>query len=219
MAANPEIILLKHSSQDLTLVEEAIAPGGSDGITDGELVIVQEDDRAFLYTIGKNNNLVRVFTGANLNPSNNWSISEDGGDFDTGSASSEQFFLPDVNQPFHIVYQTSPVAGGNYSDFSMITGKMAYIMEISSNHPAWIRVYGTAEARTADNRTSPGGTLPVPGSDFHAEVVTTPAAGTITMSPVAIAHSPDSNVRIRLRNLSTESRSFVVTLKILSLTN
>lgn len=219
MAANPELILLKHSSQDLTVVEQAIAPGGSDAITDGELVIVQEDDRAFLYTIGKNNTLVRVFTGANLNPSNNWAISEDGGDFDLGTASSEQFFLPDVNQPFQIIYETPLTAAGAYVDFNMMIGRMAYITEISSNYPAWIRVYGTDESRDADVRISPGGALPIPGSGFHAEVVTTTAAGTITLSPVAIASSPTSNAKIRLKNLSSEPRVFIVALTILSLTN
>lgn len=219
MTANPELIRLKYSSQDLEVVEQAIAPGGTDQITDGELVIVQESDRAWLYTVGKNNNLVRVFTGANLNPTNNWAISEDGGDFDLGTASSEQFFLPDVNQPFDITYQTTTIQGGGYADFSLVTGRMAYITKISSNYPAWIRVYGTEEARNADNRITPGGVLPLPGSQFHAEVVTTVSAGTITLSPVAIASTPDSSIRVRLRNLSNLARSFTVVFTILSLTN
>jgi hypothetical protein len=219
MTANPELIRLKYSSQDLEVVEQAIAPGGTDQITDGELVIIQESDRAFLYTVGKNSNLVRVFTGANLNPTNNWAISEDGGDFDSGTASSEQFFLPDVNQPFDLVEQTAIVGGGSYYDFSLLTGKMAYITKISSNYPAWIRVYGTEEARSLDNRIAPGGVLPLPGSQFHAEIVTTTTAGTITLSPVAIASSPDSSIRVRLRNLSNLARSFTVTFTILSLTN
>lgn len=77
MAANPNIIRLKYSSDSEASIIAAIAPGASHPISQGELVIGSENGFAKLYTLDSNN--VPVAVGGSL-PN-----SIDGGDFDTGS--------------------------------------------------------------------------------------------------------------------------------------
>lgn len=77
MAAKPEIIRLKYSTDSEASIVAAIAPGGSHPISRGELVIGVEAESAKLYTLSANNIPVPVVSG--------FPYGVDGGDFDAGS--------------------------------------------------------------------------------------------------------------------------------------
>lgn len=219
MTANPDLIILKHSSQTTEQIEEAISSTGSNPIAEGEIVISQETDRAYLYTKGSTGNVVRVYTGANLGVNNEWNISEDGGDFDLGSASYEQFYLPDTIEPFSVVETTPILSPLQYYDYTIAIGRFASLLKVQSNHPAWIRLYGTALARDLDNRFAPGGRFPPLGQDFWGEFVTTSTNGTITLAPVVLMSSSDGFARLRIRNMETISTSLIITLTVVSIVN
>lgn len=77
MAANPEIIRLKYSTDSEASIVAAIAPGASHPISRGELVIGLEPAGAKLYTLSAGNIPVPVVSG--------FPYGVDGGDFDLGS--------------------------------------------------------------------------------------------------------------------------------------
>lgn len=77
MAANPEIIRLKHSTDSEASIIAAISPGAPHAISRGELVIGVESASAKLYTLSANNVPVPVVSG--------FPYGVDGGDFDLGS--------------------------------------------------------------------------------------------------------------------------------------
>lgn len=79
MAANPDIIRLKHSTDSEASIIAAIAPGASHPISRGELVVGVENGFAKLYTLDTNDSPVAI--GGSL------PASIDGGDFDSGSYS------------------------------------------------------------------------------------------------------------------------------------
>lgn len=219
MTANPDLIVLKHSTGSIEQIESAISSTGQYPITDGELVISQESDRAYLYTIGSNGNVVRVFTGANPSVQNNWNISEDGGDFDSGSASYKQYFLPDTLRPFDVIETTPLLESLGYYDYSIAVGKFACLTKVSCNQPAWIRLYGTDTARQLDDRFAPGGRFPPLGQEFWGEFVTTVSKGTITVAPVVTMSSFDGFARIRVRNMATTATSLTISFNVVSIVN
>jgi hypothetical protein len=63
-------------------------------------------------------------------------------------------------------------------------GSLATVLSVTTDRAAWLRVYSSSAARTADTRTSPGGTLPSAGTGFLLEVATT-GAQTLTLAPPA----------------------------------
>ncbi len=77
MAANPQLVRLKHSTDDEASIVAAIGPDGSHAITRGELVIGVGDGQAKIYTIDQQGNPVPVVSG--------FPFGVDGGDFDLGS--------------------------------------------------------------------------------------------------------------------------------------
>lgn len=109
------------------------------------------------------------------------------------------------------------LAAGGVSDFTLTAGAVSLLLSFTASFPCWVRVYGTAAARTADTRTAPGGTPPSPGNDFYAEAVTTTAAQTIRFSPVPTLQGTSSLVYVRAVNMDTVSRSIVMDFSVLTL--
>jgi len=112
---------------------------------------------------------------------------------------------------------TATLAAAATEDFTISAGKVFNLLSFVSSTPSWIRIYGSAAARAADTRTQPGGTLPLAGSEYYAELVTTTAPQTITMSPVAIVQGTAGIAYARVVNMDTVSRSIQLNLKVLTL--
>lgn len=112
---------------------------------------------------------------------------------------------------------TANLASAATEDFTISAGKVFSLLAFTSSTPSWVRIYGSSAARTADTRTQPGGALPLAGSEFYAELVTTAAPQTITMSPVAIVQGAAGLAYARVVNMDTVSRSIQLNFNVLTL--
>ena len=104
-------------------------------------------------------------------------------------------------------HETESLEAGAIEDFTIPGGNAFHLLSVTSSTPTWVRVYGTAAARAADTRTSPGGTPPLAGSEFYAELVTTAAPQTIRLSPVPLVQGTFGNTFVRVKNMDTVSRT------------
>lgn len=101
-----------------------------------------------------------------------------------------------------------------------ITGFKGYMMyKITTSAAAWVRIYTSTSARTADSGRVEG-TDPTPGSGVIAEVVTT-GAETVLMSPGVVGFNnesiPNSNIEVAVTNKSGGTTTITVTLTIVKL--
>lgn len=80
--------------------------------------------------------------------------------------------------------QATSLAAGSTADFTIQAGSAFTLLSITSSHPAWIRIYSSAAARTADTRVIPGHPYPDSGSGLNAEIATSVNAQTVTFAPV-----------------------------------
>jgi len=109
---------------------------------------------------------------------------------------------------------TSSLANGATGDLT-ITGYKGYALyKIATSAAAWVRVYVSTAARTADASRAEGAD-PTPGSGVIAEVITT-GSQTILISPGAIGFSnessPSTNISLAVTNKSGSTASITVTL-------
>jgi hypothetical protein len=114
-------------------------------------------------------------------------------------------------------YTTGSLASGASEDFTLAMGTSACLLSITSSTVSWVRVYGTSAARTADIRTSPGGSAPASGSEFYAEIATTASPQTIRFSPVPVIQTTAGNAFIRVKNTDSVTRTITLNFKILIL--
>lgn len=105
-----------------------------------------------------------------------------------------------------LTYQTASLAAGASEEFTINAGSIYVLTSITASTPSWIRVYGTATARTADTRTEAGGTFPSPGSEFYAEVTTDTTPETIRMAPVPTVLGTSGLSYLKVTNLDTVAR-------------
>jgi hypothetical protein len=101
-----------------------------------------------------------------------------------------------------------------------ITGFKGYALySVTTSDAAWVRIYTTTAARTAD-AGRPQNTDPTPGSGVIAEVITT-GSQKITMSPGVIGYndesSPTTDVQLAVTNNTAFSANITVTLSLLQL--
>jgi hypothetical protein len=114
---------------------------------------------------------------------------------------------------------TSILANGATGTIS-ITGAKGYILyKIQTSVAAWVRIYTSVAARTADSSRAEG-IDPVPGAGVIAEVITTGAA-TIVMSPGVIGFNDETNpttaIALAVTNKSGSSSTVTTTLTILQI--
>ena len=101
-----------------------------------------------------------------------------------------------------------------------ITGYKSYmLMKVATSAAAWVRIYTSEAARTADaSRTE--GTDPAPGAGVIAEVITT-GAQTVFISPGALGWNDETvvttNIPVRVTNKSGATAAITVTLTALQL--
>lgn len=108
---------------------------------------------------------------------------------------------------------TGSIANGSSANIQ-ISGYKGYIIyKIQTSAAAWVRLYTSAAARTADESRTQGED-PLPSSGVIAEVVTT-GAETVLIAPGVIGFNDDSpvtgSIPVRVTNLSGSSAAITVT--------
>lgn len=114
---------------------------------------------------------------------------------------------------------TTSLANGASGNIT-ITGYSAYaLLKIQTSAAAWVRIYISDAARTADTARLQG-TDPAPGAGVIAEVITT-GAETVIISPGAFGFNNEVTVTtaipVRVTNLSGSSADITVTLTAIQL--
>jgi hypothetical protein len=114
-------------------------------------------------------------------------------------------------------YTTGSLASGSYQDFLFGGSSTFHLLSISSDRPAWIRVYGSSSARSNDIRTEPGQTPPVAGSGLYAECATLTSPQSVVFSPVPLVQCEGGQAFVRLKNRDSVSRVISVVFTVLIL--
>ena len=110
---------------------------------------------------------------------------------------------------------TNLLAPGESQDFSSADpGNIYELLVVESNTPAWLRVYSSAAARSADTRIAPGGTPPLSGTGFFAELATTSSPETIEFAPVPLVQTSGLTY-FRVVNTDVVPRTITFTLTVL----
>lgn len=109
-------------------------------------------------------------------------------------------------------YTTASLAPGAFEDFELSIGKLYNVLQIETDFPAWLRVYGKASARTADVRITPGLPFPVAGSGYFTEVATTIGNPSIFMSPIAAVQQETTDTYFSIQNNDASAREITVTI-------
>jgi hypothetical protein len=114
---------------------------------------------------------------------------------------------------------TATLANGATGNIT-IAGFKGYILyKIETSVAAWVRIYTTSAARSADSSRTEG-VDPLPGAGVLAEVITTGAA-TISMTPGVIGfnddNAPTSSIYLAITNKSGTSSTVTTTLTILQI--
>lgn len=115
---------------------------------------------------------------------------------------------------------TTPSLSDNASAQISITGSKGYFLyKIQTNAAAWVRIYTSSAARTADASRIEGDD-PLPGAGVIAEVITT-GAETVVISPGVIGYndevSPNTSIFLTVKNKSGVSSTITVQLTIVTL--
>ena len=112
---------------------------------------------------------------------------------------------------------TASLANGATGDISIVGAKGYILYKIQTSVAAWVRIYTTTAARTADSSRAEG-VDPLPGAGVIAEVITTGAA-TIIMSPGVFGFNdeaiPTTSIALAVTNKSGSTSVVTVTLTIL----
>tara|TARA_B110000977_G_scaffold73818_1_gene99883 strand:+ start:14121 stop:14921 length:801 start_codon:yes stop_codon:yes gene_type:complete len=114
---------------------------------------------------------------------------------------------------------TSSLANNASADLSITGFKSYFVMSIETNYAAWVRLYISEGARSADAARTQL-TDPTPDSGVIAEVVTS-GSETVILAPGVIGFNNEASVTTaipcRVTNLSGSSYPITVTLKLVQL--
>jgi hypothetical protein len=118
------------------------------------------------------------------------------------------------------VSETTGILANGATGTISVTGAKGYVLyKIETSVAAWVRIYTSTAARTADSSRAEG-VDPVPGAGVIAEVITTGAA-TIVMSPGVIGFNDEAlattAIALAVTNKSGSSSTVTVTLTILQI--
>lgn len=108
---------------------------------------------------------------------------------------------------------TASLAPGAVATATITLAKLADLLSVAASTPAWVRIYSSAAALTADaSRAS--NVYPSPGGGCIADVITSAAVSSVWMDPVAKFSSPAdvSTTYLSITNLDTVARAITVTL-------
>ena len=115
----------------------------------------------------------------------------------------------------------SLVAGA--TENCQVVGAKSYLLsKVTTNYPAWIRIYSDGTSRSADASRSDGND-PLPGSGVIAEVITTSGALTQLITPGVLGFNNDtittSTIYLAVTNNDSIDRVITIDLTILQLEN
>jgi hypothetical protein len=186
MAVFPSRIRLKNSTDSSAAITTAIASGGSDAIVAGELVIGRSSGSAALFTLDSAGSVVQV--GSSI----------------VGSRST-------------IIATTTSIANGASTNLLISgTGRSGLLLSIETDRAAWVVVYSSTSARTADASRAET-TDPTLGSGVLAEVITT-GAQVIKITPSASYFNDEtvtaSSLYLKVTNKSGSTATVQVQLKV-----
>ena len=110
---------------------------------------------------------------------------------------------------------TSSLAAATTDNTQVLSvGKGCIIVKIATDYPAWVRIYSSVAAQSAD-ASRPSTTDPTAGSGVLLEVITVSGNLTINLSPAAMAYSleasPGTTLPITVTNNDSVSRAITVT--------
>jgi hypothetical protein len=114
------------------------------------------------------------------------------------------------------------LASGAATNYQIAGAKSYLLSKVSTNFPAWVRIYSDGASRTADaSRTE--GNDPLPGSGVIAEVITTSGSLTQLITPGVLGFNNDtlttSTIYLAVTNKDSVPRILTVNLTILQLEN
>ena len=115
---------------------------------------------------------------------------------------------------------TASIADGVSTDID-ITGFKGYALySITTSHPAWVTLYTTNSARTADNSRLETED-PSPDAGIVAEVITSTGNLKVLIAPGAIGYNlestPTANIPVKVRSKNGSAAAITVALEVLQL--
>lgn len=112
-------------------------------------------------------------------------------------------------------YTTGTLAAGAATNFTVVVKKSATLEVVATDHPAWIRIYGTAAALAADASRNQS-VSPTAGTGIYLDAITTAGILTINLSPapsfVNNDTSPADVAYVSITNLSGASTTITLNL-------
>ena len=129
----------------------------------------------------------------------------------TGAAGVSAFTRQTVS------HTTASIAPNAVENASVTINKTSDLLKITTDYPAWVRVYGTSAQRTADaSRLITDD--PAPGAGVFADVSTT-ASPTVLLSPIPVFANgdgtPANTAYLSVKNLDGSSRAITTTITFL----
>lgn len=119
-----------------------------------------------------------------------------------------------------VTASTLSLASGASANLNATGFKSYLLSKISTNYPAWIRIYSDATSRANDSSRTEGND-PLPGSGVIAEIITTAGNLTQLITPGVVGFNNDDplsdNVYIRVTNKDTVTRVIEMSMNMLRL--
>lgn len=203
MAVFPDRIVLKNSTDAQAAIETAIGSGGTDEIQQGELVIGRATGSAQLYTLDAAGSIVTISGLGGV------SSIDDLSDVDTTTVApmdGQALVWDNTNSQWEpgtvsggggsgarstVTQTTASLANGAATNATFSsTGKSGQFIKVTTDRAAWVTLYSTIAARTADSSRLET-VDPTAGSGVVLEVITT-GADTVQVTPTAGYYNDES---------------------------
>ncbi len=114
---------------------------------------------------------------------------------------------------------TASIANGVSTDIDIVGHKAYALMTITTSHAAWVTLYTSNSARSADNSRLETED-PSPDAGIIAEVITA-GAETVIIGPATIGYNlestPSTNIPVKVRSKHGSSVAHTITLNVLKL--
>ena len=181
------------TSNGTTATWEAPATGFSNPMTTlGDIITADTGGTAKRVGVGSEGQILKVVSGEPA-----WC------NVSTGSLSSRST----------VSHTTSSLAANASEDFTLAITKMANILKVTADYPCWVRLYGTAAARTADaSRLITAD--PATGIGLYGEWVSKSGALSVTCSPIPCFQNSDTTpantAYLTVKNLDSTARAIPV---------
>ena len=112
-----------------------------------------------------------------------------------------------------VSHTTASLATDASEDFTLAITKMANVLKVTADYPCWVRLYGTAAARTADaSRLITAD--PATGIGLYGEWASTSGALSVTCSPIPCFQNSDTTpantAYLTVKNLDSTSRAISI---------